>query len=151
VIDSSAGVADAAQLRLDYKDNIGLDNLMEESNWLQAPVLDGGRYYVVPDDITLEQDYDFWIYITTHGDPYGKEAIKSKYTLRVGCTPSITIADHVSFDKGPKTYYVASPIVDIYEFFEPIIDIRSTYCKMYSHDIVNIEINGTASATGISW
>ena len=54
VIDSSGGVADAAQLRLDYKDNTGLDNLMTESLMLQAPVLDGGRYYVVPTDITLE-------------------------------------------------------------------------------------------------
>ena len=54
VIDTNGGVTDAAQLRLNYKDNTGLDNLETENTDLQAPVLDGGRYYVAPVDVTLE-------------------------------------------------------------------------------------------------
>ena len=42
---------------------------------------------------------------------------------------------------------------EIYTFYEPIIDIRSTYCEMVLHEIVSITIDGTidSTGTGVDW
>jgi hypothetical protein len=60
-----------------YKDKVKGDpiDLFTTSTVLQAPWKDPatGNYYVIPTDITVEADYEFYIFITSHGDPWGKE------------------------------------------------------------------------------
>lgn len=103
-------------------------DLLTESTVMMAPIYIAGSYYVVPMDISIEADYKFYIYVTSHGDPYGRELTSSMFTLIVGCTSSITVTNSASFNTATVYVEVADPLTSIYQFFEPIIDIRSTYC-----------------------
>ena len=118
---------------------------------LQAPVDIGGTLYVIPTNIAVEADYEFYIWVTSHGDAYGREMISSKFTLIVGCTSSVTVTKNPSFITATINLFVGDALTNVYQFYEPTIDIRSTYCKMFQHDITNILINGVSSTTGATW
>ena len=106
-----------------------------------------GSYVVKPQDDSLDLKYEFYVKVTARG---GSVLFSSKYTLIIGCTSDMTLAQHPSIQLT-KSPYVNQPVVNVFQIMNTPV-ITPSYCSHFllNHYVINEAINGTASAGAVT-
>ena len=106
-----------------------------------------GLAYIIPSSLSTEKEIIFYLVYTALG---GAEMISSPKKLIVGCTSSIVQTVASTFAAGKTVNMeVDSLSTDLYTF--PIPTFDRAYCYVTSTEITNVQLNGVASASAISF